>query len=58
MLVYVRDREPIDEAKFEQQREMLTANLLNRKRRFYFYEWLKSSREAADVHLIGVSQRG
>jgi peptidyl-prolyl cis-trans isomerase D len=58
MLVYVRDREPIDEAKFEQQREMLTANLLNRKRRFYFYEWLKASKEAANVRLNSSGLRG
>jgi peptidyl-prolyl cis-trans isomerase D len=58
MLVYVRDREPIDEAKFAEQRQMLTGNLLNRKRRFYFYEWLKASRDAANVHLNGSSLRG
>jgi hypothetical protein len=51
LLVYVRGREPIDEAVYTQQIGRLTARLAEQKQRFYFYEWLKASKEAAHVQL-------
>ncbi len=49
MLVYVRGRKPVDETKFNTVKDALTTNLEVQKKRFFFYEWLRSSREAAGV---------
>ncbi len=51
LLIYVRGREAIDEAKFATQSGPLTENMADNKRRFYFYEFLKQSREEAHVQL-------
>ena len=48
-LVYVRNREGIDEKKFDTQKEMIANSLRARKRRFGFMEWLRASRDAADI---------
>ena len=53
ILVYVRNRQGIDDALFEKQKPMLTRNLQRQKEAFYFYEWLQSSREAANVQIDG-----
>ena len=49
--VYVRGREPIDEKTFDSQRERWTAGLTEQKRRFYFGEWFKASKDDAGVQL-------
>ena len=51
LLVYVRGRQGIDEAKFEQQKSMITMNRRRQKAEYFFYEWLQSSREASGAQL-------
>ena len=51
LLVYVRNRQGIDEAKFDQQKEMVSMNLRRQKAGYFFYEWLRAGREAAGVQL-------
>ena len=51
-LVYVRNREGIDEAKFDQQKEMIASRLERQKSGFYFSEWLRVSRDASNAYLI------
>jgi parvulin-like peptidyl-prolyl isomerase len=54
LLVYVRGREPIDEKIFHEQTDKLLAQTSQQKRNFYFYEWLKASRDAAQLRLTTV----
>ena len=56
LLVYVRGREAVDEQKYAQDNERLKTNMGESKRRFYFYEWLKASREAARVQMSASAQ--
>ena len=51
LLVYVRGRKPVDEAKFNQIKDMLANSLETQKKRFFFYEWLHASRDAAGVQM-------
>ena len=51
LFVYVRARQGIDEAKFDKDKEMVTMNLRRQKAGYYFYEWLRSIREAAGAEL-------
>ena len=51
VLVYVRGRKPVDEAKFNTVKDTLTTNLEMQKKRFFFYEWLRASRDAAGVQM-------
>ncbi len=51
MLVYVRARQGIDEAKFEKEKDMVTMNLRRQKAGYFFYEWLRAGREAAGAEL-------
>ncbi len=51
MLIYVRNRQGVDEAKFEKDKEMITANLRRQKAGYYFYEWLRACREASGAQL-------
>ena len=51
VLVYVRNRQGIDEAAFEKEKAMLTRNLARQKESFFFYEWLQATREAAGAQV-------
>lgn len=51
MLVYVRARQGIDEAKFEKEKDMVAMNLRRQKAGYFFYEWLRAGREAAGAEL-------
>lgn len=52
LLVYVRDRTGVDQAKFAQQEGMVAMRLSRMKSGFYFSEWLRVSRDAADVEVV------
>ncbi len=52
MLVYVRSREGVEEAKFDQQKDMIAGRLARQKAGFYFSEWLRVSRDAANVEIV------
>lgn len=58
LLVYVRSREGIDEAKFDQQKDFLSMRLQRQKSAFFFSEWLRVSRDAANVDLGASRGRG
>lgn len=49
--VCVRSRQPVDEKRFDQQKERVAMSLRQQKARLLFSEWLRASREAADVQL-------
>ena len=51
VLVYVRNRQGIDEAGFEKEKAMLTRNLQRQKAGFFFYEWLQANREASGAQV-------
>lgn len=51
VFVCVRGRQPVDEKKFDQQKDRVTSALRQQKARLFFTEWLRASREAADVQL-------
>ncbi len=51
LLVYVRHREGIDEVKFDQEKARGMMNLQRQKAAYYFYEWLRATREAAGARL-------
>ncbi len=51
MLVYVRGREAVDQTKFDLQKDRITSALQQQKAGLYFSEWLRASREAANVQL-------
>ena len=51
LLVFVRGRQPVDEKKFDLQKDRVTAAIRQQKASIYFSEWLRASREAADVQL-------
>ena len=51
LLVYLRGREPSDESAFVGRQQRLNARLSEQKERFYFYEWLKQSKESAKLQL-------
>ena len=53
LLVYVRDRQPIDEKVFEQQKERITSSMRLHKKRMAFMEWLQASRSTADIRMVG-----
>ncbi len=53
LLVYVRNRQPVDEKRFDQQKDRITSSLQQQKANLYFSEWLRANREAADVQLNG-----
>ena len=53
VLIYVRNRQGIDEAAFEKQKPMLVRYLQRQKAGFYFYEWLQANVQAADVKIDG-----
>ena len=53
LLVYVRGRQPVDEKKFDLQKDRITSALRQQKAGVYFAEWLRASREAANVQLDG-----
>ena len=57
LLVFVRSRAGIDEAKFDQRKEMIGMQLEQQKAAFYFTEWLRTSREAANADIIPRSRR-
>ena len=46
-LVYLRGREPIDEAKFDAAKSSFSAQMQARKSMLYFHEWLRASRDSA-----------
>lgn len=46
-LVFIRGRQGIDEMKFQAEKDFITMNLRRQKAGYYFYEWLRSNREAA-----------
>jgi peptidyl-prolyl cis-trans isomerase D len=48
-LVFVERREPIDEAKFEQEKAMTAANVARGKRESLFAEWFKARRKEAGI---------
>lgn len=52
LLVYVRNREGVDETKFAQQKDMLGMRLGLFKVGYNFAEWLRASRDAADVDVL------
>ncbi len=51
LLVYVRARQGIDEAKFEKDKNMVSMNLRRQKVSYYFYEWLRANREASGAQI-------
>ena len=51
MLVYVRGREAVDQTKFDLQKDRITSALRQQKAGLYFSEWLRASREAANVQI-------
>ena len=51
LLVYVRGRKAVNEDKFNKDKEQLATSMETQKKRFFFYEWLRSSREAAGAEL-------
>ena len=53
LLVYVRGRQGIDEAKFEKEKDLRTMSLRRQKAAYFFYEWLRASREASGARLDG-----
>ncbi len=58
ILVYVRNREGVDEAKFDQQKDMVAMRLSRQKAGFYFSEWLRVSHDAANVEITPQHGRG
>ena len=53
VLVYVRNRQGIDEIAFEKEKPMLIRNIQRQKAAFFFYEWLQANRESAGVQIDG-----
>ena len=51
VLVYVRGREPVDQKRFDMQKDRITSAIRQQKARVYFAEWLRASREAAAVQI-------
>ncbi len=51
VLIYVRNRQGIDDAAFEKEKPMLVRGLQRQKASFFFYEWLQSDRESAGVQI-------
>ena len=51
LLVYLCGREAVDEKRFDQQKDRVMAALRQQKASLYFSEWLRASREAANVQL-------
>ncbi len=51
LLLYVRGRRPVEEAKFNAVKDRLTSSFETQKKQFFFYEWLRASRDAAGVKL-------
>lgn len=58
VLVYVRNREGVDPAKFDQQKTMVESRLARQKSSFYFSQWLQASRDAANAEIIPRHARG
>lgn len=58
VFVYVRSREGVDPARFDQQKEMVAGRLSRQKASFYFAQWLQASRAAANVDIIPRHARG
>jgi len=52
ILVYVNNRQPVDEAKMRQEEEQQLGNLRQFKRYIAFNEWLNSRRKEANPHAI------
>lgn len=53
LLVYVRDRQPVDEAVFEKQKDRITSSMALHKKRMAFLDWLHSRRDVADIRMAG-----
>lgn len=51
LLVFVLGRQGIDEAKFAKDKEMVATNLRRQKASYFFYEWLRASRDAAGAEI-------
>ena len=58
LLVYVRNREGIDEAKFAQQKEMVGTRMEQQKAGYYFSAWLRASLDASNAEITPRSRRG
>ena len=58
LLVYVRNREGIDEGKFEQQNERLGKRMEQQKAAYYFAAWLSAARNASNADIVPRSRRG
>ena len=58
LLVYVRNREGIDEAQFSQQKAMIDLQGERQKAAGYFSEWLQACRDASHVEVVPRGGRG
>ena len=58
LLAFVRSREGIDQAQFDQEKAIDQVRLEQQKAGFYFSDWLRVSREAANASIIPRGGRG